>query len=58
MTVYRVNKGIPIINVDKKQSLQSMDKLENLLKKTHAALWIQHDKEQNKVIKHSLTYYQ
>lgn len=52
------NKGIPIFNTDKNESLVSIEKIEQLLKSENAQLWIQHDKEHFETLKLSPDFYQ
>ncbi len=40
----RTLRRVPTFNYDAAQSLQSMDKVEALLKETGTTLWIEHDK--------------
>ncbi len=51
------NKRVPSFNYDKEQSVVSMKETEKFLNANHATLWIQHDLEQNSVIKHAPAYY-
>lgn len=54
----RTNKGVPSFNFSKAQTLETMDRIEAFVAKKKARLWIQHDLEQNKFIKHAPDYYQ
>jgi N-acyl homoserine lactone hydrolase len=42
-----VHKRVPSFNFDREQSLKSMEKVAELMKKTRAELWINHDKSQS-----------
>jgi len=53
----RQNYGIPIWN-DKKATIRSFAKIDNILDQTAAKLWIQHDPDQAKSIRMSPSYYQ
>lgn len=50
-------KRIPIFNFNSSDSESSMNKIEELVKKTDAVLWIQHDPEQFEKFKFSPKYY-
>lgn len=54
----RTNKRVPSFNYSKEQTLESMDKIEAFVGQRKARLWIQHDLEQNKLIKHAPDFYQ
>jgi len=45
-----MHRRVPSRNFDKEQSLQSMEKVAELLAAQHAALWINHDKAQSATI--------
>ena len=51
-------RGIPAFNSGHEESLQSIDKILALQKKYHAQLWIQHDPERYRSLKHAPLYYQ
>lgn len=51
------HKYVPGFNFDKDQSLKTMDEVAAFLKANNAALWIQHDLEQNATIKHAPAFY-
>jgi len=53
----RDHKRIPALNFDKQQSMQAINKIENLVNEKNAKLWIQHDYDQNLTIRHSPNYY-
>jgi hypothetical protein len=49
---------IPALNYNKQDSLSSIDKIEDKLKKYNASLWIQHDLEVFKSMELSPAFYQ
>jgi glyoxylase-like metal-dependent hydrolase (beta-lactamase superfamily II) len=51
-------RRVPGFNYDKDQSLQSMDKLDRIVKAERAQLWINHDAKQNATIAHSPQFIQ
>ncbi len=51
-----VHKRVPSFNFDREQSLQSMEKVAALMKKTGAELWINHDKWQSDEIPKAPAY--
>jgi len=53
-----LKRRVPGFNFDKEQSLQSMDKLDRIVKSERARLWINHDAAQNATIAHSPKFYQ
>ena len=53
----RENYVIPTYN-DKKETVHSFVKMDNLLEQTKAKLWIQHDKPQFDTLKHAPKFYQ
>lgn len=53
-----VHKRVPVFNFSKKESLQSMAKMETFLKETGAKLLIQHDAEQNRNVPHAPQAYE
>ncbi len=57
-TKNRTHKRVPSFNFDKEKTLESMEEIEKFVSKSGAQLWIQHDKEQNKTLKHSPDFYQ
>jgi glyoxylase-like metal-dependent hydrolase (beta-lactamase superfamily II) len=52
------NRGVPSGNFSKEQTLASMEKLDGVLKKEHATLWINHDKVQRDTLKMAPGYYE
>ena len=56
-TENRENYGIPVINFSKKQTVRSFADMDEILDRSGAQLWIQHDKEQNEAIRHAPEYY-
>jgi N-acyl homoserine lactone hydrolase len=57
-TSNRDHKRVPSFNFNKEQTLEAMDDIEAFVKEKNAQLWIQHDLEQNSMIKHSPEFYQ
>jgi N-acyl homoserine lactone hydrolase len=53
-----IKRRVPGFNFDKEQSLQSMDKLDRIVKQERGQLWINHDAAQNAAIAHSPKFYQ
>jgi len=53
----RQDYGIPVWN-DKKSTISSFAKIDNILDNTSAKLWIQHDPEEAKTMRMSPAYYQ
>jgi len=53
----RTLRRVPTFNYDKAQSLQSIDKVEALVKETHATLWIEHDKALADTLKKAPQFY-
>ncbi len=51
------NRRVPALNYDKEQTLASMERLSNLLKKDNAQLWINHDKAQRDSLKMAPEFY-
>jgi len=51
-------RRVPGFNFDKEQSLQSMDKLDRIVKAERAQLWINHDAAQNATLLHAPKFYQ
>lgn len=51
------HKRVPGFNFDKEASVKTMQDMEQFLKANQAALWIQHDLEQNTTIRHAPEYY-
>ena len=47
------HRRVPSRNFNKKQSLESMDRVDRLLEDEHARLWINHDKAQSEGIAHA-----
>jgi glyoxylase-like metal-dependent hydrolase (beta-lactamase superfamily II) len=52
----REHRRVPALNFDKKMTLKSMNKIENLLNNS-SRLWIQHDNDNFARLKHSPKYY-
>ncbi|MEP1095802.1 MAG: N-acyl homoserine lactonase family protein [Cyclobacteriaceae bacterium] len=46
-TKQREVKGVPVFNVNKEQTLETMNSIEAFIKERNATLWIQHDRVQN-----------
>ena len=57
-TKNREHSRVPSFNFNKEATIASMHKIEKFLQDNNAALWIQHDLEQNKEIKHAPLFYQ
>jgi N-acyl homoserine lactone hydrolase len=51
------NRGVPVNNVSKEQTLASMQKIADTLTKDKAQLWINHDKAQRDTLKMSPEFY-
>lgn len=51
------NRRVPSMNVNKEQTLASMDRIADIVAKEHAQLWINHDKEQSDSQKKSPEFY-
>jgi N-acyl homoserine lactone hydrolase len=51
------NRGVPVNNADKDQTLASMQRIADVLQKEHAQLWINHDKAQRDTLKMAPEYY-
>jgi N-acyl homoserine lactone hydrolase len=51
------NRGVPVNNTDKEQTLASMQRIADLLAKEKAQLWINHDKAQRDSLKMAPDYY-
>lgn len=49
----RATRGVPIFNVDKDKTLETMNAIEDFLSEKGATLWIQHDPDQNETIRRS-----
>lgn len=52
------NRRVPSANASKEQSIASMDKVADTLKKDHAQLWINHDKAQRDSLKMAPEFYE
>jgi N-acyl homoserine lactone hydrolase len=52
------NRGVPVNNVSKEQTLASMQKIADTLEKDKARLWINHDKAQRDTLKLSPQFYE
>ena len=50
-------KGVPGFNYSHEESLKSVDKILALQDKLHAQLWIQHDADRFRILKHAPLYY-
>lgn len=53
-----VNDGLPKFNVNREQSIASLERIKKLIEKQKAQLWIQHDKDRFDSLKLSPEYYQ
>ena len=51
------NRGVPVNNFSKEQTLASMQKLSDIMTKEKAQLWINHDKAQRDTLKMSPAFY-
>jgi N-acyl homoserine lactone hydrolase len=51
------NRGVPVNNTDKDQTLASMQRIADLMAKEKAQLWINHDKAQRDSLKMAPDYY-
>ena len=52
------NRRVPARNFNKEQSLASMQKLADILKREHATLWINHDKAQTDTLRHAPAFFE
>ncbi len=52
------NRGVPVNNFSKEQTLASMQKISDILAKDKAQLWINHDKAQRDTLKMSPEFYE
>ena len=52
------NRGVPVNNFSKEQTLASMERLSGVLTKDKAQLWINHDKAQRDTLKMSPEFYE
>jgi N-acyl homoserine lactone hydrolase len=52
------NRGVPVGNFNKDQTLASMQKIADVLAKEHAQLWINHDKAQRDTLKMAPQFYE
>ncbi len=52
-TKNRAYARVPAFNFDRAESLRSIDRVEGLIARTKATMWIQHDKEQMATIAHA-----
>jgi glyoxylase-like metal-dependent hydrolase (beta-lactamase superfamily II) len=50
-------RRVPAGNTSKEQTLASMQRLADVMKKEHAQLWINHDKAQSDKLKHAPASY-
>ena len=50
------NRRVPSFNYDREQSLKSMEKIAVVIERTHAQLWINHDKAQSDAIPKAPAY--
>ena len=51
------NRGVPSGNTDKDKTLNSMQRIADVLAKEKAQLWIKHDKAQRDTLKMAPDYY-
>jgi len=51
------HRRVPAMNADHELTLESMEKIDGILARDHAELWINHDKPQSDAQKHSPAYY-
>jgi N-acyl homoserine lactone hydrolase len=51
------NRRVPSMNVDKDKTLESMQRLADIMAKNHAQLWINHDKAESDTQRHSPQFY-
>jgi glyoxylase-like metal-dependent hydrolase (beta-lactamase superfamily II) len=56
-TENRIKQRVPSLNFDKAETKKSMTIMEDFVKETGAVMWIQHDFEQNKIIRHAPLFY-
>jgi len=52
------NRRVPVFNTSKEQSLASMERIAEIVKKESAQFWINHDKPQSDVQKKSPEFYE
>lgn len=52
------NRRVPSFNFDKDLSVKTMNEMADFVKANNATLWIQHDLEQNRKIRHAPKYYE
>lgn len=52
------NRRVPSFNYDKELSVKTMNEMADFMKANKATLWIQHDLEQNRKIRHAPRYYE
>jgi glyoxylase-like metal-dependent hydrolase (beta-lactamase superfamily II) len=52
------NRRVPAMNVNKEQTIASMQRIADILAKEHAQLWINHDKPQSDAQKKAPEYYE
>jgi len=52
------NRRVPAMNVNKEQTIASMQRIADILAKEHAQLWINHDKPQSDAQKKAPQYYE
>jgi len=52
------NKRVPSMNVNKEQTLASLQRLATILEERKATLWINHDKPQSDTLRYAPGYYE
>jgi N-acyl homoserine lactone hydrolase len=52
------NRRVPEFNYSKEQTLASMERIAEILRKEHAQLWINHDKAQSDTQKKAPEFYE
>jgi N-acyl homoserine lactone hydrolase len=52
------NRRVPSFNFDKDLSVKTMNEMADFMKANNATLWIQHDLEQNRKIRHAPKFYE
>ena len=53
-----VHKRVPSMNVNRDQTLASLERIESLLKERKAQLWINHDKPQSATLRYAPAFYE
>ena len=51
------NRRVPALNFSKEATLSSMEKIDGILQRDHAQLWINHDKAQRDTLKLAPEFY-